>query len=233
MILKLISLFVVVLAVRLMLDKIGAYFPDKCQMYITYLMLFLSDFLIKIAMLFLVELILTTSSDFSIYDYWVKIPYHAVIPYVYLAYQFHKVYKKAKHRDNELFIENTSCRASYPSVQLNYFLIKSQTISIILEEKLTLLKSFSPIPVALLMLNNFTDLSLKNFDIEANTINIVLIIILGIYAYFLISTFSKWRKNLWRINLIKEELYKIENPNLFEKFIKQPYGVKRLYEVKH
>lgn len=54
MILKLISLFVVVLAVRLMLDKIGAYFPDKCQMYITYLMLFLSDFLIKIAMLFLV-----------------------------------------------------------------------------------------------------------------------------------------------------------------------------------
>ena len=67
-------------------------------------------------------------------------------------------------------------------------------------EKTIILKSFSPIPVALLILNNLPQDLIFSPDIKSfvlqNQLNIGLLVILGIYTYHLFSTFSAQNKSL-------------------------------------
>ena len=81
----------------------------------------------------------------------------------------------------------------------------------ILKKKLSILKSFSPIPVALLILNNLPQDLIFSPDIKSfvlqNQLNIGLLVILGIYTYHLFSTFSAQKQIITHISKIKKELY--------------------------
>ena len=78
-------------------------------------------------------------------------------------------------------------------------------------EKTIYSKSFSPIPVALLILNNLPQDLIFSPDIKSfvlqNQLNIGLLVILGIYTYHLFSTFSAQKQIITHISKIKKELF--------------------------
>lgn len=106
-----------------------------------------------------------------------------------------------------------SIRHSHPNPiqHLNIVLFDATTRLEILEKKLSILKSFSPIPVALLILNNLPQDLIFSPDIKSfvlqNQLNIGLLVILGIYTYHLFSTFSAQKQIITHISKIKKELY--------------------------
>ena len=101
-----------------------------------------------------------------------------------------------------------SIRHSHPNPiqHLNIVLFDATT-----RLEISILKSFSPIPVALLILNNLPQDLIFSPDIKSfvlqNQLNIGLLVILGIYTYHLFSTFSAQKQIITHISKIKKELY--------------------------
>lgn len=174
--------------------------------------------------LFVIEVLLAQTTSFSLYELWTSLPEHTYLLDGYLIFCVYKKFKRHKRMKSFENITSIRHKAIEPEQRLNYYLIHYETQLEITKNYLSLLKGFSPIPLALLLFNNFADISFTNFDIESfistNMANIVIIAITGLYTYAIIKLARQQKQILLDIALIKQELYHCNKPNLYKDKIK-------------
>lgn len=213
-------IFAVILgAIALGLEKTYPYFSLKISTVIFYTEKVIIDLCVMTFIVGLIELFLVNATNFSLYEYWLLIPHRKQLLAICLLLWILKKYKTFKRSENFSRIRNVRLTAKNPIERLNYLLIIQMQHREINEKNLSLLKSLSPIPIALLVFNNFSEISFENFSIEkfiqSNTLNITLIIILGIYAYKIISISMYLSFDIQLISLIKQEIHLAAHPDIF------------------
>mgnify|MGYP000025428214 FL=1 len=172
--------------------------------------LFLS-FALQLTILALVQFLVIETTQFNICAYLFSVKYIHLLLCGYVLIFIYKKYRLMLNEKNLYYIGSIRHSHPNPIQHLNIVLFDATTRLEILEKKLSILKSFSPIPVALLILNNLPqDLifspNIKSFVLQ-NQLNIGLLVILGIYTYHLFSTFSAQKQIITHISKIKKELY--------------------------
>lgn len=122
-----------------------------------------------------------------------------------------------------LFLSLIKFKNANPLNTYNYYLIDYKNIKETLKHRLSVLQSYSLIPVFLLVANNLTscsinNLSFQNLDIksiiDSNSTNIVLIFILLFYLYILVSTLRNYEKICHTISLLERYIFELNHPGI-------------------
>lgn len=212
------AITIFLLMVYYVLDKIP-FKSDKLIFTVYYVEDYLITLSVQLGLLSMLEVIVTETTPYSIYRWWGSLPFHSWLILIYLLYSAHNTYKKAKAHKAYSFISGIRRKAKAPLQRLNFLLIDAKYRREICEKKLSLLKSFSPLPVALLVLNNFGEITFENFNLQlwvySNILNIFLISFLCIYAYHIIMTFLLLKKSITQISTIEQEIHLCNNPDTF------------------
>lgn len=103
---------------------------------------------------------------------------------------------------------------------LSYVNLEIKHLLKIHNEKLTLLKSLSPIPIVVFIFNNLSVSAAPNFSlpqfISENQLNIVLIVIIFIFTYHLFKTYLLIQDDLFLLSLIAKEQFLLQNPSALD-----------------
>lgn len=115
--------------------------------------LFLS-FALQLTILALVQFLVIETTQFNICAYLFSVKYIHLLLCGYVLIFIYKKYRLMLNEKNLYYIGSIRHSHPNPIQHLNIVLFDATTRLEILEKKLSILKSFSPIPVALLILNN-------------------------------------------------------------------------------
>ena len=150
-----------------------------------------------------------SSSIFLLVCYWIIVG----------RYAYHTTCTLKTH----LFLSLIKFKNANPLNTYNYYLIDYKNIKETLKHRLSVLQSYSLIPVFLLVANNLTscsinNLSFQNLDIksiiDSNSTNIVLIFILLFYLYILVSTLRNYEKICHNISLLERYIFELNHPGI-------------------
>lgn len=182
----------------------------------------------------LVLMILGISSSFiveylhiDLADYYRKLPfYQAYIP-AYIIFRLYNINKKGTITDRVMRIENATYNLNDPELYEVYiFELKSELA--ISSKKLELYKSFSIMPMLLILISSFPEivatLTQNTFMFISDFGNILLIFLTAFYFYQLISSFqmySELTKAVFHIEkekfkAIKRKEYKLNHPEEYK-----------------
>lgn len=149
-----------------------------------------------------------SSSIFLLVCYWIIVG----------RYAYHTTCTLKTHLSKAIKFKNANPLNTY-----NYYLIDYKNIKETLKHRLSVLQSYSLIPVFLLVANNLTscsinNLSFQNLDIksiiDSNSTNIVLIFILLFYLYILVSTLRNYEKICHTISLLERYIFELNHPGI-------------------
>lgn len=188
--------------------------PEKFLDFIYYSEKLCVDFFLQLVAFALAHTFIEGYTGFDIYAYLVSSP---LFPYILTGDVFFFIFLKyngAKNIKPYRYIENIKNTRENPKKDL-FLLLRATTAFLkIWQEKIGILKSLSPIPVVLLVLNNFSGISFTFDDIwevlSKDKINIITLLVLVIYSYWMITTYFRIKESLLLISKIENELYSLD-----------------------
>lgn len=201
------------------IDKfsMSKYVSEKNFSFITFVSKICTLFALQLLIFTLVQYLIMEVTDFNLCRYLFGFKYFPLFLILYVTLFCYRKYHTWTINNTLLYISNVRYSHQKPVQHLNELLFHSSAQLEILEKKLSLLKSFSPIPVALLVLNNLPQNFALSEDIKSfvfqNQLNIGLLAILGFYTYHIVSTFSAQKQLINNISKIKIELYLLDTKN--------------------
>lgn len=163
-------------------------------------------------------MILTEVTKFSLYGTWLRLSpsVHKLIIGILLFVVGYHIYSSGKNYSHYHFINNAHTEFEHPAELLKYSLIAPNAQLKLLDIKLSLLKSFSLLPIALLVLDNLSDTVFKDFDLfafmKSDPLNAALIIAVFIYTFEVIHTYLKTKAITEIICTLEHALYRTEFP---------------------
>lgn len=175
-----------------------------------------TDFTAQSMTFTIVHVFILEFTGFNLCESIIRFPYSFYILGGYLLlYSWHK-YKKISISDNYRYIKSIHKTHASPLQELTKMLMRESALLDIQKEKFSLLKSLSPIPVALLVFNNLPTKFVNAFELVSsvlqNQINVCLLLTLGIYSYITTSTFLRIKQSITTIFYINQEIYEINHP---------------------
>lgn len=176
--------------------------------------------LFQLLCLIFAELLTRNTANFSILRLLGFIPYPRVFVFTYIflfcLYQYHKIKKDNRYH----LIMSIKYKYLQPLDCLSYVNLEIKHLLKIHNEKLTLLKSLSPIPIVVFIFNNLSVSAAPNFNlpqfISENQLNIVLIVIIFIFTYHLFKTYLLIQDDLFLLSLIAKEQFLLQNPSALD-----------------
>lgn len=165
------------------------------------------------------SVLLETFTAIKLFDFWESIPFNFFIILIYILIHLMFTISNKKDFENYHVIISAEYLKKSPKDYLNYLLTHYEHDEHCSERKLNLLKSFSPLPIFLLLITNFSNLieDFTNFTTifySLDSVNIFLILFLLLYLYLVITTYRKCHQTTCLIRDIQKELLLIKNPDL-------------------
>ena len=172
------------------------------------------EFSLQLLIFSVTHLLIKEYTDFDIYFYLASHPLFPIIFAGYAIFYFSAKFRIATRRKNFRYISNVKYTEKTPKKNLLTLLTDTTAYLKIQQEKIGILKSLSPIPVVLLILNNFSSISFTYSNVwdilSKDKINIISLLILAIYSYWIITTFFRIKECFLLISEIENELHSLE-----------------------
>ncbi len=173
-----------------------------------------AEFSLQLLIFSVTHLLIKEYTNFDIYFYLTSLPLFPVIFAGYAIFYFSAKFRIATRRKNLRYISNIKHTEKIPRKNLLMLLTDTTAYLKIQQEKIGVLKSLSPIPVVLLVLNNFSSISFTYNNVwdilSKDKINIISLLILAIYSYWVITTFFRIKECFLLISEIENELHSLE-----------------------
>lgn len=196
----------------------------------TFLLYFLKNY-IKYLLLAKISLniicfVLKDISSINLYKIYQHLPnfftYFLIICFWFIIGRY--AYRSTNTLKTFLFIQSIKTNEANPLSTYGYYLINFKNQKKVLKYRLSIIKSYSLVPVFLLVANNLTSCSinnqtLQNFDIkatiDANSTNIILILIILFYLFLLVATLINYERTCYIISFLNQNIFEIQHPDIF------------------